>query len=65
MPGLLSFNPPISKAVSLLLSSLFSLGGLPNHPQNDHSWKTSFSFLVWPFSYGLSGLGGPTRCPPA
>jgi len=41
--------------------TLFSLGGLPTHPQNPHSWRISLSLLVWPLSYGLSGLGGPTR----
>jgi hypothetical protein len=46
---------------SLLMSTLFSLGGLPAHPQNPHSWRTSLSLLVWLLSYGLSGLGGPTR----
>ena len=29
------------------MSTLFSLGGLPAHPQNPHSWRTSFSLLVW------------------
>ena len=46
---------------SLLMSTLFSLGVLPTHPQNPHSWRTNFSVLVWPLSYGLSGLEGPTR----
>jgi len=46
--------------MSLLMSILFSLGGLPTHPQKPHSWRTSLSLLVWPLSYGLSGLGGPT-----
>ena len=46
---------------SLLMSTLFSLGGLPAHPQNSHSWRTSLSLLVWLLSYGLSGLEGPTR----
>jgi len=40
----LSFDQPISKAVRLCLWVLFfSLGGLPAHPQNPHSWRTSFS----------------------
>jgi hypothetical protein len=25
------------------MSTLFSLGGLPTHPQNPHSWRTSLS----------------------
>ena len=41
------------------MSTLFSLGGLPTHPQNPKSWRTSFSLLVWPLSYGLSDLGDP------
>jgi hypothetical protein len=45
---------------SLLMSILFSLGGLPAHPQNLHSWSTSMSLFVWLLSYGLSGFGGPT-----
>ena len=45
----------------MFLNTLFSLGKLPTHPQNPHSWRTSFSLLVWPLSYGLSGLEGPTR----
>jgi hypothetical protein len=32
------------------MSTLFSLGGLPTHPQNPHSWRTSLSLLVWPLS---------------
>ena len=47
--------------VSLLMDILFALGVLPTHPQNPHSWRTSLSLLVWPLSYGMSGLGGPTR----
>jgi len=43
------------------MSILFSLGGLPAHPQNLNSWRTSLSLLVWVLSYGLSGLGDPTR----
>jgi hypothetical protein len=35
----------------LLMSTLFSLRGLPTHPQNPHSWRTSFSLLVWPLLY--------------
>jgi hypothetical protein len=46
---------------SLLMSTLFSLGGLSAHPKNPHSWRTSLSLLVWLLSYGLSGLGDPTR----
>ena len=51
----------IQGCASLLLITLFSLGGLPTHPQNPHSGRTSLSLLVWPLFYGLSGLGGPTR----
>ena len=29
----------------MLMSTLFSLGGLPTHPQNPHSWRTTFSLL--------------------
>jgi hypothetical protein len=43
------------------MSTLFSLGGLPAHPQNPYSWRTSLYLLVRLLSYGLSGLGGPTR----
>ena len=43
------------------MSTLLSLGGLPTHPQNPHTWRTGVSLLVWPLSYGLSGLGDPTR----
>ena len=32
-------------SASLLMSTLFSLGGLPTHPQNPHSWTTSLSLL--------------------
>jgi len=35
---------------SLLMSTLFSLGGLLAHLQNPHSWRTSLSVLVWPLS---------------
>ena len=45
----------------LLMITLFSLGGLPALPQNPHSWRASFSLLVWLLSYGRSGLGDPTR----
>jgi len=31
---------------SLPMSTLFTLGGLPTHPQNPHSWRTSLSLLV-------------------
>ena len=55
------WSADIQSCASLLLSILFSLGGLTTHPQNPHSWRTSLSVLVWPLSYGLSGLGGPTR----
>jgi len=30
------------------MSILFSLGGLPAHPQKPHSWRTSSSLLVSP-----------------
>jgi len=30
------------------------VGGLPTHPQNPHSWRTSLSLLVWSLSYGVS-----------
>ena len=29
------------------MSTLFSLGGLPTHPQNPHSWRTSLSLSVY------------------
>jgi hypothetical protein len=51
----------IQGCASLLMSILFSLGRLPAHPQNLHSWSTSLSLFVWLLSYGLSGLGGLTR----
>jgi hypothetical protein len=51
----------LRKHISLLMSILFSLGGLPTHPQNPHSSRTSLSLLVWLLSYGVSGLGGRTR----
>jgi len=41
----------IQGCASLLMSNLFSLGGLPTHPQNPHSWRTSLSLLVWPLEY--------------
>ena len=56
-----NFNQTWIFCASLLMCTLFSLGGLPAHPQNPHSWRTSLSLLVWPLSYGLSGLGGHTR----
>ena len=34
------------------MSTLFSLGGLPVHPQNPHSWRTILSLLVWPLWLG-------------
>ena len=43
--------------VSFLMSPLFSLVGLPTHPQNPHSWRTSLSVLVWSSLLGLVGLG--------
>jgi len=36
-------------------------GKVTNPSENPHSWRTSLSLLVWPLSYDLSGLGGPTR----
>jgi hypothetical protein len=36
----------VLSSMFLLLSTLFSLGGLPTHPQNPHSWRTSLSLLV-------------------
>src|SRR5215468_3300304 len=51
----------IQGCASLLMSALFSLGGLPARPQNPHTWRTSLSLLVWLLTYVLSGLGGPTR----
>ena len=56
-----SFEVVVQGCASLLMSTLFSLGGLPTHPQNPHPWRTSLSLLVWPLSYALSSLGGPTR----
>ena len=38
------------------MSTLFSLGGLPTHPQNPHSWRTSLSLVVW-----LASLLRPAR----
>ena len=51
----------VQGCASLLMNTLFSLRRLPTHPQNPHSLRTSLSLLVWPPSYGLSGLGCPTR----
>ena len=42
---------------SLLVITLFSLGGLPAHPQSPHSWRTSLSLLVWLLSYCLEISG--------
>jgi hypothetical protein len=39
--------------VPFLMSTLFSLGGLPTHPQNPHSWRTSLPLLVWPLPLPL------------
>ena len=47
----------IQGCASLLISTLFSLGGLPTHPQNPNSWRTSLSLLVWP----LRNVTGYTR----
>ena len=55
------WSADIQVCASLLISTLFYLGGLPTQPQNPHFWRTSLSLLVWPLSYGLSGLGCPTR----
>ena len=57
----ISHSADIQGCASLLMSALFSLVGLPTHSQNPHSSKTSFSLSFWPLSYGLSGLGDPTR----
>ena len=35
------------------MSTLFSLGGLPAHPQNPHYWRISLTLLDCPLSYGL------------
>ena len=55
------WSADIRGCASLLMSILFYLGGLPARPQNPHSWRTSLSILVLLFTYGLSGLGVPTR----
>jgi len=55
------WSADIRGCASLLMSIWFSFGRLPARPQNPHSLRTSLSLLVWLLSYGLCGLGGPTR----
>ena len=43
--AIVSWGVRVQGCASLLLSTLFSLGGLPTHPQNPHSWRTSLSLL--------------------
>jgi hypothetical protein len=43
--SLIIWYADIQGYASLLISTLFSLEGLPAHPQNPHSWRTSLSLL--------------------